>query len=60
MLVHLGVYGFVEMVIFVLILGVGLVYAWKKGGPRSGRARGLMNRAITKIRFRLSSENTHA
>jgi NADH-quinone oxidoreductase subunit A len=27
----LGVYGFVEMVIFVLILGVGLVYAWKKG-----------------------------
>ena len=27
----LGVYGFVEMVIFVLILSVGLVYAWKKG-----------------------------
>ncbi len=27
----LGLYGFVEMVIFVLILGVGLVYAWKKG-----------------------------
>jgi NADH-quinone oxidoreductase subunit A len=27
----LGVYGFVEMVIFVSILGVGLVYAWKKG-----------------------------
>ncbi len=27
----LGVYGFVEMVIFVLILTVGLVYAWKKG-----------------------------
>ena len=27
----LGVYGFVEMVIFVVILGVGLVYAWKKG-----------------------------
>jgi len=27
----LGVYGFVEMVVFVLILGVGLVYAWKKG-----------------------------
>jgi NADH-quinone oxidoreductase subunit A len=27
----LGVYGFVEMVIFVLILGVGLAYAWKKG-----------------------------
>ena len=27
----LGVYGFVEMMIFVLILGVGLAYAWKKG-----------------------------
>ncbi len=28
---ELGLYGFVEMVFFVLILGVGLVYAWKKG-----------------------------
>lgn len=27
----LGLYGFVEMVIFVLILAVGLAYAWKKG-----------------------------
>ncbi|MGI9048546.1 MAG: NADH-quinone oxidoreductase subunit A [Rubrobacteraceae bacterium] len=27
----LGVYGFVEMVIFVAILGVGLAYAWGKG-----------------------------
>ena len=27
----LGIYGFVEMTIFVLILGVGLAYAWKKG-----------------------------
>jgi NADH-quinone oxidoreductase subunit A len=27
----LGLYGFFEMVIFVLILTVGLVYAWKKG-----------------------------
>jgi NADH-quinone oxidoreductase subunit A len=27
----LGLYGFVEMVIFVLILVVGLAYAWKKG-----------------------------
>jgi NADH-quinone oxidoreductase subunit A len=27
----LGLYGLVEMVIFVLILGVGLAYAWKKG-----------------------------
>lgn len=27
----LGVYGFVEMVIFVFILGVGLAYAWGKG-----------------------------
>ena len=28
---QLGLYGFFEMVVFVLILGVGLVYAWKKG-----------------------------
>ncbi len=28
---NLGLYGFVEMVIFVLILGLGLAYAWKKG-----------------------------
>lgn len=27
----LGLYGFVEMVVFVLILTVGLAYAWKKG-----------------------------
>ncbi len=27
----LGLYGFVEMVIFVVILTVGLVYAWRKG-----------------------------
>ncbi len=27
----LGVYGFFEMVIFVSILAVGLIYAWKKG-----------------------------
>ena len=27
----LGFYGFFEMMIFVLILGVGLAYAWKKG-----------------------------
>lgn len=31
---ELGVYGFVEMVIFVLILGAGLAYAWKKGALR--------------------------
>nr|MDP9487346.1 NADH-quinone oxidoreductase subunit A [Actinomycetota bacterium] len=28
---ELGVYGFVEMIIFVSILAVGLIYAWKKG-----------------------------
>ena len=27
----LGVFGFVEGLFFVLILGVGLLYAWKKG-----------------------------
>ncbi len=28
---HLGMYGFVEMVIFIAILVVGYFYAWKKG-----------------------------
>ncbi len=28
---HIGLYGFVEMVIFIAILLVGYVYAWKKG-----------------------------
>lgn len=27
----IGAYGFIEMVVFVLILTVGLAYAWKKG-----------------------------
>jgi NADH-quinone oxidoreductase subunit A len=28
---HLGLYGLIEMVIFVVILLVGYMYAWKKG-----------------------------
>lgn len=28
----LGVFGFVEMLVFLIILGVGLLYVWKKGG----------------------------
>lgn len=28
---QLGMFAYVEMVIFVLILGLGLIYAWKKG-----------------------------
>lgn len=28
---ELGVFGFVEMIIFLLMLVAGLVYAWKKG-----------------------------
>ncbi len=28
---HIGLYGFVEMVVFIAILVVGYVYAWKKG-----------------------------
>ncbi|MGQ4807186.1 NAD(P)H-quinone oxidoreductase subunit 3 [Candidatus Entotheonellaceae bacterium PAL068K] len=28
---QLGVVGFVEMVVFLLVLTVGLVYAWKRG-----------------------------
>lgn len=27
----LGFFGFVEMLVFILVLGVGLVYVWKKG-----------------------------
>ncbi|MDH5755916.1 MAG: NADH-quinone oxidoreductase subunit A [Nitrospinota bacterium] len=27
----LGLFGFVEMMIFILVLAVGLVYVWKKG-----------------------------
>lgn len=27
---HLGLYAFVEMIIFIAILAVGLVYAWRK------------------------------
>ena len=27
----LGLFGFVEMVLFVLLLAIGFVYAWKKG-----------------------------
>ena len=27
----LGVFGFVEMLVFVALLGVGFVYAWKQG-----------------------------
>ncbi len=40
MLVLLGVYGFVEMVIFVSILAVGLIYAWKKGPSTGCKAAG--------------------
>jgi NADH-quinone oxidoreductase subunit A len=28
---HIGMYGFVEMVVFIAILLVGYFYAWKKG-----------------------------
>ena len=29
---RLGLFGFVEMLLFILILGVGLLYVWKRGG----------------------------
>ena len=29
---RLGLFGFVEMFLFILILGVGLLYVWKRGG----------------------------
>nr|YP_009258675.1 subunit 3 of NADH-plastoquinone oxidoreductase [Coleochaete scutata]ANI25659.1 subunit 3 of NADH-plastoquinone oxidoreductase [Coleochaete scutata] len=28
---QLGVYGFIEAIIFIIILVIGLVYAWRKG-----------------------------
>jgi NADH-quinone oxidoreductase subunit A len=28
----LGLFGLIEMIVFLVILGVGLVYVWKKGG----------------------------
>lgn len=31
---ELGVYGLIEMVVFVLILGFGLLYAWMRGALR--------------------------
>lgn len=27
----LGIFGFIEMMVFIFLLGVGLVYVWKKG-----------------------------
>jgi NADH-quinone oxidoreductase subunit A len=27
----LGLFGFVEMLTFLMVLGVGLLYAWRKG-----------------------------
>ena len=29
---RLGVFGFIEMLLFIIILGVGLLYVWKRGG----------------------------
>ena len=29
---RIGLYAFIEMIIFIVILFVGYVYAWKKGG----------------------------
>ena len=29
---QLGLFGFIEMLMFILILGVGLLYAWIRGG----------------------------
>jgi len=28
---ELGMFGFVEMMVFIFVLAVGLVYIWKKG-----------------------------
>lgn len=29
---RLGLFGFIEMFLFILILGIGLLYVWKRGG----------------------------
>jgi len=29
---RLGMFGFIEMLLFIIILGVGLLYVWKRGG----------------------------
>ena len=29
---RLGVFGFIEMSLFILILGIGLLYVWRRGG----------------------------
>jgi len=29
---QLGLFGLIEMLVFILILGVGLLYVWKRGG----------------------------
>jgi NADH-quinone oxidoreductase subunit A len=29
---RLGIFGFIEMSVFILILGVGLLYVWRRGG----------------------------
>ena len=29
---RLGVFGLIEMLVFLVILGIGLMYVWKKGG----------------------------
>ena len=29
---QLGLFGFIEMLLFILILGVGLLYVWVRGG----------------------------
>lgn len=28
---HLGIFGFCEIVFFIIVLAVGLIYAWRKG-----------------------------
>jgi len=29
---ELGLFGFVEMLTFIVVLGIGYAYVWKKGG----------------------------
>ena len=51
---ELGVFGFVEMLVFVALLGGGFVYAWKIGRPR------LVDRWSSRPRTRPSSTRSCA
>jgi len=54
---RLGVFGFMEMFVFFLVVGVGFVYAWKTGALEWNRDNLLRTRADIPLRLTLLSEN---